>query len=229
DQTVDLASIDTDTDDQTIDKLNLNGTTLELSLEDDGEVDQTVDLASIDTDTDDQTLAFNTSNNTLSIADGNSVDLSSLSDSNPVGTIIMWIGDENATVPTGWLVCDNRLYNTTTYPDLFALLGSDRTPNFLGRFPVGAPRDGINGATGITVGGTGGEEDKTLIDKNLPAHSHEIKFREGSEQGSNNDYSDINAPNNEKNATGSTELEGDGESFKIMPPFLGVQFLIKAE
>jgi len=147
----------------------------------------------------------------------------------PVGTIFMWIGDENETVPAGWLVCDNRLYNTTTYPDLFALLGSDRTPNFLGRFPVGAPRDGINGATGISVGGTGGEEDKTLEVENLPPHSHEIKFREGSEQGSNNDYSDINAPNNEKNATGSTESTGDGESFKIMPPFLGVQFLIKAE
>ncbi|MEM1328872.1 MAG: hypothetical protein AAGI23_23140 [Bacteroidota bacterium] len=47
---VDISTIDTDTDtdNQTIDKLNLNGTTLELSLEGDEEVDQTVDLSSID-------------------------------------------------------------------------------------------------------------------------------------------------------------------------------------
>ncbi|MEM9887457.1 MAG: tail fiber protein [Bacteroidota bacterium] len=144
----------------------------------------------------------------------------------PVGTIIMWIGDENETVPDGWLICDNRLYNTTTYPDLFALLGSDRTPNFLGRFPVGAPRDGINGATGISVGGKGGEEDKTLIDRNLPPHSHDIKFREGEEGGNGNDYSDIGGGDQ---VTGSTESQGEALPFKIMPPFLGVQFLIKAE
>ncbi|MEZ4990794.1 MAG: hypothetical protein R2824_10295 [Saprospiraceae bacterium] len=45
-----------DTDDQTIDQLSLNGTTLEISLEDDGQVTQTIDLAGIDTDTDDQTI-----------------------------------------------------------------------------------------------------------------------------------------------------------------------------
>ncbi|MCB9336651.1 MAG: tail fiber domain-containing protein [Lewinellaceae bacterium] len=54
--TLDLSSIDTDTDDQTIDVLYLNGTTLEISLEDDGQPTQTLDLGSIDTDTDDQTI-----------------------------------------------------------------------------------------------------------------------------------------------------------------------------
>ncbi|MCP4120804.1 MAG: hypothetical protein GY751_03545 [Bacteroidetes bacterium] len=42
------------TDDQTIDSFQLLGTTLELSLEDDGQPNQSVDLASIDTDTDEQ-------------------------------------------------------------------------------------------------------------------------------------------------------------------------------
>ncbi|WP_353776871.1 tail fiber domain-containing protein [Winogradskyella sp. 3972H.M.0a.05] len=44
---VDASSIFTDTDDQTIDVLNLNGNTLEISLEDDGAATQTLDLSSL--------------------------------------------------------------------------------------------------------------------------------------------------------------------------------------
>ena len=65
--TVDLSSIDTDTDDQT---LSLSGT--DLTIED----GNTVDLSSIDTDTDDQTLSL--SGTDLTIDDGNTVDLSSI-------------------------------------------------------------------------------------------------------------------------------------------------------
>ncbi|MDF1868548.1 MAG: tail fiber domain-containing protein, partial [Saprospiraceae bacterium] len=46
-QSLDLSSINTDTDDQTIDVLNLNGTTLEISLEGDGQATQTLDISSI--------------------------------------------------------------------------------------------------------------------------------------------------------------------------------------
>lgn len=40
-------TVDSDTDNQTIDKLNLNGTTLEMSLEGDGQTDQTLDLGEL--------------------------------------------------------------------------------------------------------------------------------------------------------------------------------------
>ena len=80
---------DTDTDDQTIDNLSLVGTTLGISLEDDGQPVQTVDLSSLQdgTGTDNQsidTFSFNTSTNVLSLEiedDGvavQTVDLSSL-------------------------------------------------------------------------------------------------------------------------------------------------------
>lgn len=72
---VDASTFGTDTDDQTIDVFNLNGSNLELSLIDDNEATKIVDLSSIDTDTDDQTLSL--TDHTLSISDGNSVDLSS--------------------------------------------------------------------------------------------------------------------------------------------------------
>jgi len=60
-------------DDQTIDFLNLNGTTLEISLEDDGEANQTVDLASLQdgTGTDDQTFdvsSFDAANHRIQLS-----------------------------------------------------------------------------------------------------------------------------------------------------------------
>lgn len=53
--TVDLSSIDTDTDNQTIDQLSLNGSILQISLEDDGAATLELDLSVIDTNTDTDT------------------------------------------------------------------------------------------------------------------------------------------------------------------------------
>ncbi|WP_418510636.1 hypothetical protein [Corallibacter sp.] len=84
---VNINSLFTDNDNQTIDNFNLNGTTLELSIENDGEVDQTVDLSSLNTDN--QTIDnFNLNGTTLEISlenDGETnqtVDLSSLQSPN---------------------------------------------------------------------------------------------------------------------------------------------------
>ena len=85
--TIDLSGInpdtDTDTDDQTIDVLNLSSTTLQISLEDDGQNTYELDLSAIDTD--EQTIdQFNLSGNTLYLSlegDGESsksVDLSNI-------------------------------------------------------------------------------------------------------------------------------------------------------
>ena len=84
---VNINSLFTDNDNQTIDNFNLNGTTLELSIENDGEVDQTVDLSSLNTDN--QTIDnFNLNGTILEISlenDGETnqtVDLSSLQSPN---------------------------------------------------------------------------------------------------------------------------------------------------
>ena len=78
--TIDISELDTDTDKQTVDTFALQGATLTLALERDGEAPYTVDLSSLSdgTGTDDQTLFL--SGTSLSIEDGNSVDLSALLD-----------------------------------------------------------------------------------------------------------------------------------------------------
>ncbi len=69
---VDLSGYVGRTDDQNLTGATLTGNTLQIDIE--NGTSASVDLSSIDTDTDDQTLSL--LGNTLSIADGNSVDLS---------------------------------------------------------------------------------------------------------------------------------------------------------
>ena len=66
----------------------------------------------------------------------------------PVGGIIMWHGADNA-VPTNWALCN----------------GSNGTPDLRNQFVVG--RGGLYGA-----GSTGGEANTTLVEANLPSHTH---------------------------------------------------------
>ena len=82
----------------------------------------------------------------------------------PTGAIMMWYTN---TAPTGWIFC--RGQSTTEYTALAAVVGVN-VPNLQGRVPVGKDTAG----TFATVGATGGSETVTLIEANLPAHSHTI-------------------------------------------------------
>lgn len=64
----------------------------------------------------------------------------------PTGAIVMWAGSV-ASIPSGWALCD----------------GTNGTPNLVDKF--------IKGTSG-TPGSTGGSNDRTLVEGNLPSHSH---------------------------------------------------------
>lgn len=68
----------------------------------------------------------------------------------PVGGIIMWSGSTGS-IPSGWLLCN----------------GANGTPDLRDRFVVGA------GST-YAVGATGGNATTTLLEANLPAHTHGV-------------------------------------------------------
>ncbi|MBK8192233.1 MAG: tail fiber protein [Lewinellaceae bacterium] len=76
---------------------------------------------------DHQTLSLSGTN--LSISNGNTIDLKRLI---PAGTIQMYYGNS---APAGWLVCDSSTFDAATYPDLYAILGGNTLPDFRGRFP----------------------------------------------------------------------------------------------
>lgn len=68
----------------------------------------------------------------------------------PSGVILLWSGSI-ASIPSGWLLCN----------------GASGTPDLRDRFVVGA-------GTSYAVGATGGSATTTLIEANLPSHTHSI-------------------------------------------------------
>lgn len=80
---------------------------------------------------------------------------------NATGSIQMW---STATAPTGYLICNGSSVSTTTYADLFAVIGytfggsggSFSLPNYTNRMPYGA-----------TIGTTGGSADAVVV-----SHTH---------------------------------------------------------
>lgn len=73
----------------------------------------------------------------------------------PVGTVITFYG---VNAPEGYLACDGAAFSSTTYPKLYALLGSSITPDLRGYFIRGYDTrnsidpDGANRAIGSAQG-----------------------------------------------------------------------------
>jgi microcystin-dependent protein len=92
----------------------------------------------------------------------------------PSGVISPFAG---GSVPTGYVLCDGQSLNTTTFANLFAVIGytyggsgsSFLVPNLRGRVPVGidTSQDEFN-----VRGEVGGAKTHTLTAAQMPVHSH---------------------------------------------------------
>jgi len=91
----------------------------------------------------------------------------------PVGSITCYAGD---IAPTGWLLCDGAEKSQTTYSRLYSVLGSKygaatsghfKIPDLRSRFPLGK-------SSSNTLGHTGGNNTVTLLEANMPAHTHTV-------------------------------------------------------
>ena len=96
----------------------------------------------------------------------------------PVGTIINFGG---SATPAGWLACDGTSYSRTTYADLFAAIstayGAPTGTTFLVPDLRGRNVLGVGTGTGLSarlLAATGGYEAVTLVDGDIPSHSHTV-------------------------------------------------------
>ena len=136
----------------------------------------------------------------------------------PVGGIIMWSG---STVPEGWALCDGRVENGRT------------TPNLVGRFIYGANLSQINQL--------GGNESVSLSVNNLPAHNHlyagddQVSYiHDGNYNAGNNVVSrpggyDAKSENSGAGTIYRTSNAGSGQSFSIMPPYYKLAFIMRVK
>ncbi len=94
-------------------------------------------------------------------------------DKSMIGSMMFWPLQSD---PTNWMKCDGSELDTATFPELFAILGykyGGSGDKFL--LPDAAIKAIVHTANigGIfEVGFTGGEEDVTLVEAELPIHNH---------------------------------------------------------
>jgi len=177
----------------------------------------------------------------------------------PVGTIVPFGGEE---APDGWLLCDGTevaisdytaLYNVIRYNFKDADLLDDEgvnsfaLPDLRGRFPLGLDDMGgpsANRVTDIaadTIGGSGGDEEKTIGLENLPEHEHDMEGDSGTQYyamrvGSGAVLDEETVPLTIEPGAGGTQgfassggikTQGAlGSALDIMPPFLSLNFII---
>ena len=153
------------------------------------------------------------------------------------GTINMW---PTASAPTGYLLCQGSAVSRATYAALFAIIGTtfgvgDGTttfnlPNYTNRMPYGA-----------TVGTTGGSADAVVVSHTHtatvtdPGHSHTVPnspFVNGSGGTyASGSYITYGTPTTSTATTGITvtpSTTGVSGTNANLPPYLGINFIIKA-
>jgi len=96
----------------------------------------------------------------------------------PIGVVNPFAG---GTAPTGWLLCDASEVSQTSYPLLYALLGTTwgtaasgnfKLPDLRGRVITGADGGAGRIASNNTLGDDGGAEGVTLTEAQMPSHTH---------------------------------------------------------
>lgn len=93
---------------------------------------------------------------------------------------IIWFAGDFA--PRYWALCNGQLLSIAQNTALFSLVGTTYggngqttfgLPDFRGRLPVGAGSGA--GLSPVTLGEVSGAENTTLLQSNLPAHTHSVQ------------------------------------------------------
>lgn len=164
----------------------------------------------------------------------------------PSGSILMW---PTNTAPTGYLLCQGQAVSRTVYAALFAVLGTVfgagdgsttfNLPDYRDRFPIGA-------GTSYSVNTKGGSKDAIVVAHTHTGttstngdHAHTTKWGQAA-QGTSwsalgntvSSYSlavdaALTTTAGAHNHTFTTDSTGSSGTNANLPPYIGIQFIIK--
>jgi microcystin-dependent protein len=148
--------------------------------------------------------------------------------------------------PTGWALCNGQLMPISQNTALFSLLGTTyggdgksnfALPNLQGSAPLQAGQG--PGLSLRDLGEVGGEQNVTLLQTEMPAHSHGVQAAAGTGQpsaqnnawasgakGFGNVYSPSVAASNVQMGPFATSITGGNLPHNNMMPFLCLTFII---
>lgn len=148
--------------------------------------------------------------------------------------------------PQGWALCDGQLMPISLNTALFSLLGTTyggngtsnfALPNLQGCAPMHAGQG--PGLSLRDLGETGGEQAVTLLQSEMPAHTHPVQCLSAGD-GSNSPANNVwagggrgapptytpSSPQNVNMSPSGTSVAGGNQPHNNMPPFLGLTFII---
>ena len=146
----------------------------------------------------------------------------------PVGSILIW---PVSVAPNKYLLCQGQTVSRTTYAGLFAVLGATYgagdgsttfvLPNLKGKIPVGL--DGTQ-TEFDAIAEIGGEKNHVLIVNEMPNHAHQQNLSEAATTVAPSPGTGIIGYNN----TSNTVSTGGGLPHNNMPPFIVMNYIIRA-
>lgn len=155
-----------------------------------------------------------------------------LATADPIGRIEPFAG---SSTPEGWLLCDGSAVSRTSYPQLFAAIGTTygpgngsstfNLPDARGRVLVG--RD-VAQTEFDTLGETGGAKTHTLTESQMPSHTHRTGISPTNVLGgsSGNVTAQVNLVAAVDRAP--TLATGGGQPHNNLQPYLTVNCIIRA-
>jgi microcystin-dependent protein len=146
--------------------------------------------------------------------------------------------------PKYWASCQGQLLSIAQNSALFSLLGTTYggngqqtfgLPDFRSRIPIGTGNGA--GLHNYQLGELTGWETGTLLSSNLPPHSHLVTLNCSTEKATLTspvgNYSAVTEENNKYSASSgatmgssNTGVSGNNYPFSIMPPYIGMNFVI---
>jgi microcystin-dependent protein len=154
----------------------------------------------------------------------------------PTGSVVSFA---TTNPPAGWLLCNGQAISRATYAALFAVIGvgygvgdnatTFNLPDLRGRSAFGFVGGSTNGlitaADKLALGGKGGKETHVLTVNEMPSHSHTVSgFAALNVKGTGQDGGTLAGNGGAKPTTNT----GGGAAHTNMPPFLLMNFIIKA-
>lgn len=154
--------------------------------------------------------------------------------------------------PRGYMEADGRVLPIAPYTAVFALIGTTyggdgRTnfalPDLRSRVPIGAGMGPGPGLANVDQGEAGGVENVTLLQNQMPIHSHAAQLRGVSGAGTtdtptgasparlprSNNYSASATDVNMAASTVSVASAGGGLPFTVRNPYLGLRYCVAME
>jgi len=179
-----------------------------------------------------------TSNNLASLdANGNLKDSGkNLDEIIPSGFIGPFAGN---TAPSGWILCGGQEVSRSAFSSLFSAIGTTfgigdgsttfNVPDLRDRFPLGDRNQGQPDAERVnnfnsSVGDSGGQDQHQLTEAEMPSHSHEAT---GGKNTGGSPAFQIGADSS-VDFSANTNLTGGDQAHNNMPPFLALNYIIKA-